>query len=95
MCHQGPVRLLHRQHSLLTGHVRARRAHLPRLVPKLPSQGPGEVSAHTQTCTPTHTHAHGGGEAWPVLPLHLASSLLCPHWEPRWGPEPAFEAASP
>ena len=58
-------------------------------------RGPGEVGAHTQTCTPTNTHAHGGREGWPVLPLHLASSLLCPHWEPRWGPEPAFGAASP
>ena len=65
MCHQGPMRLLHRQHSLHTGHARAHRAHLPHLVPKLTSQGPGEISAHTQTCTPIHTHTHGrrGGVA--------------------------------
>lgn len=95
MCHEGQVRLLRRQHSLRAGDARAHRAGLPRLVPELASQGPGEAGAHTQTCTRIHTHARGGRGGRPVLPLHLASSLLCPHREPRRGPEPASGAASP
>ena len=67
VCHQGPVRLLHQQHSLHTRNAGPHRARLPLLVPKRVSQGPGETDTHT------HVHVHSrarGGERWPVLPLH-------------------------
>lgn len=67
MCHQGPVRLLHQQHSLHTRNTCPHRARLPLLVPKRASQGSRETGTHT------HMHAHSrtrGGERWPVLPLH-------------------------
>lgn len=53
---------------------------------------PARTHRHAHASTRTHT---AGGEGWPVLPLHLASSLLCPHREPRRGPEPASGAALP
>lgn len=72
--------------SVPTGHI----CHSWYLSSRL--RGPGRL-ARTHTCM--RIHAPGEGRGGPCCLCTLASSLLCPHWEPRRAPELAFGAVFP